>query len=112
MKNFVLVTHHTRAVDGCEFSNDAPLVRFPVVIMAWQRLRQEHGLDNPAIDHPLMQPDYVRFPDPMRFYSDDLLEAALARLRREEMPEIGAVRRPGFVANGERPSLLKRLFRR
>ncbi|WKZ85395.1 hypothetical protein N5B55_00110 [Ralstonia pickettii] len=82
-------THRTKPAGGYEFNNDLLLVRFPAVILAWQRLRQERGLDNPPIDHPLMRPDYARLREPVPMYSDPLLDAVIARLRREEMPDLG-----------------------
>lgn len=43
-------------------------------------------------------------------YSDPLLDAVIARLRREEMPDLGAVRRPPAPSTEKKPSLLARLF--
>ncbi len=103
-------THRTKPADGYEFGNDWLLQRFPAAIMAWQRLRQERGLANPPIDHPLMQSDYARLREPVPVYTDPLLEAVLERLRREEMPDLGAVRRP--VPPAKKPRLLARLFGR
>ena len=105
-------THRTRPADGYEFANDFLLVRYPAVILAWQRLRQERGLDNPPIDHPLMKPDYARLREPVPMYSDPLLDAVIARLRREEMPDLGAVLRPPATSTEKKPSLLARLFGR
>lgn len=82
-------THRTRAADGTEFGSDLLHTRFPATILAWFRLREQLGLINPIIDHPLMQPDYVQLPSPQPFYSDELLDAILARLRYEEIPNLG-----------------------
>lgn len=82
-------THRTRRSDWHEFQNDLLLTRFPALILAWQRLREIRGLENPFIDHPLMQPTYARLRPAMPFYTDSALEATLARLRREECRILG-----------------------
>jgi hypothetical protein len=84
-------THRTRTADGTEFGNDLLHTRFPALILAWFRLREQLGLPIPEIDHPLMQPTYARLPPPEPFYTDELLEGVLARLRREEIPDLGEV---------------------
>ncbi|MBR8302341.1 hypothetical protein KDW49_16665 [Burkholderia dolosa] len=105
-------THRTRRKDWYEFSNSHLLTRFPALILAWQRLREIRGLENPLIDHPLMQPPYARLQAAIPFYTDPVLEAALARLRREEMPDLGGVRQPPPSANVEKRGLFARLFGR
>lgn len=106
-------THRTRPASGTEFGNDALHTRFPALILAWFRLRRHLGLENPRIDHPLMQPEYVRLPEPQSFYTDDLLDALLTRLRREEIPHLGEMPIEELFAMPEtdkKPGLLARLF--
>ncbi|WP_322077550.1 hypothetical protein [Burkholderia cepacia] len=105
-------THRTRGKQWYEFSNSHLLTRFPALILAWQRLREIRGLENPLIDHPLMQPTYARLQAAIPFYTDPVLEAALARLRREEMPDLGGVRQLPPSANVEKRGLFARLFGR
>lgn len=68
-------THRTRRKDWYEFSNSHLLTRFPAVILAWQRLREIRGLENPIIGHLLMQPAYARLRPAMPFYTDTVLES-------------------------------------
>lgn len=82
-------THRTKESDYTEFGADLLYKRFPATILAWFRLREQLGLRNPTIAHPLMQPDYAQLPSPQPFYNDELLESVLARLRREEIPDLG-----------------------
>lgn len=37
-----------------------------------------------------MRPDYLRLREPVPMCSDPLLDAVIARLRREEMPDLGS----------------------
>lgn len=82
-------THRTRSIDGTEFGNDLLHTRFPAIILAWFRLREMLDLKNPTIIHPLMQSGCAQLPLPKPFYSDDLLDLILARLRLEEIPSLG-----------------------
>lgn len=84
-------THRTANKDGTEFGNDLLHTRFPALILSWFRLRESLGLNNPIIDHPLMRSHYVRLPPPQPFYTDYLLDGVIARLRREELPNLGIV---------------------
>jgi hypothetical protein len=84
-------TQRTRTADGSEFGSDLLHMRFPAAILAWFRLRENLGLSVPEIDHPLMAPAYAKLPERQPFYTDDLLEGILARLRREEFPDLGEV---------------------
>lgn len=106
-------THRTASKDGTEFGNDLLHTRFPAVILAWFRLRESLGLSNPVIDHPLMRPHYACLPPSQPFYTDDLLDGVIARLRKEELPDLGLV--PAQVAPRDPPpepkrGLLARLF--
>ncbi|WP_246791934.1 hypothetical protein [Burkholderia perseverans] len=105
-------THRTRRSDWHEFQDDLLLTRFPALILAWQRLREIRGLENPFIDHPLMQPVYARLRPAMPFYTDPVLEATLARLRREGTPDLGTVPQLSPTANSEKHGLIARLFGR
>ncbi len=82
-------THRTREVDGTEFGNDLLHTRLPVVILAWFRLRECLGLRLPKINHPLMASPYAHFPERQPFFTDEILDGVLARLRREETPDLG-----------------------
>lgn len=72
-----------------ELGGDWIAARLPIVILAWFRLREVAGLSNPVIDHPLMKPDYARLIPARSLYTDATLEAMVARLRREELPQLG-----------------------
>lgn len=82
-------THLTRPAQFTEFGNDLLHTRFPVTILAWFRLRQQLGLSNPDIDHPLMKATYAQLVPAQPMYTDELLQAAIARLRLEEIPNLG-----------------------
>jgi hypothetical protein len=86
-------THRTRPgeAEHTEFRNDFLHTRFPGAILAWFRLRESLGLANPVIDHPLMKPAYTQLYLPRPFYTDDQLNKVLARLRREEIPDLGSL---------------------
>lgn len=105
-------THRTRRSEWNEFQNELLLTRFPALILAWQRLREIRGLENPPINHPLMQPTYAQLRPAMPFYTDPVLEAVLARLRREEMPDLGSVHRSSLPTKTEKRGLFARLFGR
>lgn len=92
-------THRTRRADDTEFGNDMLHTRFPELILAWFRLRQVRGLPIPRIDHPLMEPPYVYLPEPQPFYTDELLERVLDRLRREEIPNLGGMPSEEFLSS-------------
>jgi len=56
-----------------------------------------------------MQPHYVYLPPPQPFYTDDLLNGVIARLRREEFPTLGispAQVAPKDPPSGPKPGLL------
>ena len=99
-------THRTARKDGMEFDYDLLHTRFPAPVLAWFRLRESIGLSNPVIDHPLMRPHYARLPPPQPFYTDELLDGVIARLRREEVPDLGIA--PAQVAPRDKPEEPKR----
>ncbi|WP_200873240.1 hypothetical protein [Burkholderia sp. A1] len=105
-------THRTRRSEWHEFQNDLLLTRFPALILAWQRLREVRGLENPPIDHPLMLSSYAKLRPAMPFHTDPVLAAVLARLRREGMPDLGSVRQPSPSASPKKRNLISRLFGR
>jgi len=86
-------THRTqyaeRPAPPTEFGNHWVPARYPSVILAWFRVRELSGLENPAIDHVLMKPRYSKLLPALPFYSDDVLDGIIARLRREELPQLG-----------------------
>jgi hypothetical protein len=45
------------------------------------KLRQLHGLENPVLDHLLMNTPLGKLPDPAPLYTDELLEGVIARVR-------------------------------
>ncbi|WP_175952274.1 MULTISPECIES: hypothetical protein [unclassified Burkholderia] len=105
-------THRTRRKEWYEFSNSHLLTRFPALILAWQRLREVRGLESEPIDHPLMKPTYARLRPATPLYTDSVLEVALERLRREEMPDLGSARPSSPSVGREKRGLIARLFGR
>lgn len=81
-------TSRTNTSDECEFSNDLFHSRYPAVILAWLRLRQQLGLSIPEIKHPLMQAPYAKLFEPVILPEDPLLTQVLQRLQREEIPHL------------------------
>jgi hypothetical protein len=76
-------THQSRSTDtDTEF--DLPFRAFwydPYEILAVLRLRASAGLDNPALDHPLMNTPLGRLLPPSAPVLDEVLAAAVARVR-------------------------------
>lgn len=81
--------HRTHEKEGFEFGNDLMHTRFPATILAWFRFRECLGLNNPRIEHPLMEPLYTTLLSSQKFYTEPLLDEVIARLRREELPDLG-----------------------
>lgn len=81
-------TWRTQNNGDCEFSNDLFHTRYPAVILAWLRLRQQLGLSIPEIKHPLMQAPYAKLFEPVILPEDPLLTQVLQRLQREELPHL------------------------
>jgi len=71
-----------------EFGNEWIPCRYPAAILAWFRLRESRGLQNPAIDHPLMQPRYAKLLAPRPLHRDPLVEQMIDRLRCEELTQL------------------------
>lgn len=82
-------THRTAHRECTEFGLDFLHIRFPELILAWFRLREARGLLIPQINHPLTRPPYARLAAPQPFYTDELLEAVLDRLRSEGLHGLG-----------------------
>ncbi|HZP67231.1 MAG TPA: hypothetical protein VFB32_13090 [Rudaea sp.] len=78
---------HTHLVmigkDSPDFHTWGDLTYIPFEILAVLRLRQTLGLSNPQLDHPLMATPLGSLPPIAEPYSDELLDAVLARARAE-----------------------------
>lgn len=71
--------------------SDPALARTPIEILMVLRLRETVGLQNPAIDHPLLEAPFDRLPEPQpKFEPDELMKGTLTRAR-EDWPEIDNV---------------------
>lgn len=101
----------TRLIEGCEFSNDLIAVRMPILILAGFRLRQVRELQIPWPKHPLFSPGYVFLPESRAMYSDDVLSAAVSRLRDQEIVGLGWIH-SSRSSDGKKhkQGLLQRLF--
>lgn len=78
-------THEAR-VDSNKSSYDLPWLDewyVPFEVLAVLKLREQHGLSNPELDHPLMKTPLGRLPTPVPFYKDELLDGVVARARQE-----------------------------
>jgi hypothetical protein len=89
-------SHTHRCVSG-EFEN-GNWTRLPIEILLLFKLRQLAGLQNPTLDHPLMNTPLGRLPSEARFEPDDLVKRVRARIAKhgydEEMTLATAVK-PG-----------------
>jgi len=64
--------------------SDYILVRTPIEILMLYRLRQLLGLENPELDHPLLETPFDRLPDPQPNYApDDLMLDTFSRVRQD-----------------------------
>lgn len=77
---------HTRQFNwdlmvGPNFYND--FIRFPVEILALFRLRQWLGLENPVLDHPLMQSPLGVLPPEQSFFGDKLFDRVYTRMVKQ-----------------------------
>jgi hypothetical protein len=61
----------------------APQDLLPVEILMIRRIREDHGLPNPEIDHPLMQTPLGKAPRTLPEVKDELLERVLAKAKKE-----------------------------
>jgi len=75
-------THESRSGGSSKY--DMEKVGFwydPFEIVAVMKLRQLHGLENPVLDHLLMNTPLGKLPDPTPLYTDDLLDGGVPRIR-------------------------------
>jgi hypothetical protein len=82
-------THRCRADSSkefYEFSNGA-WVRYPIEILMLYRLREWSGLDNPKVDHPLMEGVLGELPPPTPLNPDELTAAVLKRMQSQGYDE-------------------------
>lgn len=105
-------THRTAHIEGTEFGLDLLHIRFPELILAWFRLREARGVPIPQIDHPLMQAPYAQLAASQPFYSDELLDAVLDRLRREGLQGLGFSHGPRAEPDPVHPRERKKWFHR
>lgn len=89
-----LHTWHCRG-SGKDFPDFHTLAwqHFPAEILMLYRLRQWSGLDNPRVDHPLLNSALGALPEPAQTNSDDLLKAVRARMELDGFDE------PAIVAS-------------
>lgn len=76
-------THESKpggSASGDDISNDA-FWYDPFEVLAVMKLRQLQGLQNPVLDHMLMNTVLGKLPEPVVPYSDALLEGVIARAR-------------------------------
>lgn len=67
----------------CDFS-DPPLARTPIEILMLLRLREFIGLENPVIEHPLMEMPFDRLPEPQASYGlDEIMRGTYERARTD-----------------------------
>ena len=74
---------HTHICSGKEIEETVPLARFtriPIEILLLFKLRQQKGLANPQVDHPLMSAPLGVLPEEACPQADPLIAAVLARM--------------------------------
>lgn len=59
------------------------LYHFPIEILMLYRIREWLGLKNTTLDHPLCAEPFDRLPPEQAPYTDELMEAVLARVRQD-----------------------------
>jgi hypothetical protein len=76
-------THESRSNSGStEYDIDVDGFWYdPFEVLTVMKLRQLQGLENPVIDHMLMDTPLGKLPEPIPHYSDALLEGVIARVR-------------------------------
>jgi hypothetical protein len=82
-------THRCRtntAKDFFEF-DDGLFTHFPAEILMLYRLREYEGLENPKVDHPLMNTPLGKLPTPISCEPDDLLSGVLERASSQGFDE-------------------------
>lgn len=64
--------------------SDYTLIRTPIEILMLFRLRQIMGLQNPVLDHPLMEAPFDQLPEPQpKYQPDEFMLGTLARVRQD-----------------------------
>ena len=78
-------THRCRANSSREFYefSNGDWVRFPLEILMLYRLREWLGLENPEIDHPLMDGALGRLPLATPLVPDELTACVLSQMKKE-----------------------------
>lgn len=80
-----LHTHHCKSPGPLQYFefNQIVLYRHPITILLLFKLRQLLGLENPVLDHPLMNSLLGTLPAEMDFKPDELITRVRARLQQE-----------------------------
>jgi hypothetical protein len=77
-------THQSKRETSKTFRDCASFPRTPIEILFVLRLREIIGLENPSLDHPLMESPYDRLPEPQPPYiPDEPARETLARVRTD-----------------------------
>jgi hypothetical protein len=72
-----------RNTDEATYEFNSITFAYPIEILAVFRLRELIGLENPKLDHPLMNSPLGVLPSPQPWYTDELLENFEATLRKD-----------------------------
>jgi hypothetical protein len=82
-------THRCRADSSKEFYefSNGDWERYPIEILMLYRLREWSGLDNPKVDHPLMEGVLGELPPPTPLIPDELTAAVLKRMQSQGYDE-------------------------
>ena len=81
-------THHNARGDAYDYHNDfSTFARTPVEILLIFKLREELGLANPKLDHPLMNTALGQLPPEVSPKMDDVMAVAIKRARDEGFDE-------------------------
>jgi hypothetical protein len=75
-------THESRSGGSAKYDIESDGFWYdPFEVLAVMKLRQLLGLENPVVDHLLMNTPLGKLPEPVAPYSDALLEGVIARVR-------------------------------
>lgn len=77
---------HTHRCKSGEF-DQGEWTRTPIEILLLLKLRELAGLQNPQLDHPLMNTPLGRLPEEVAFAPDDLVKRVRARMTRDGYDE-------------------------
>jgi hypothetical protein len=78
--------HTHRCKEGGEFDNGS-WTQTPIEILLLFKLRQLAGLQNPQLDHPLMNTPLGQLPEEVTFAPDDLVMRVRARMKKNAYDE-------------------------